>query len=251
MNPIPLDFDQLRQFEIQNWQCPHCQARTETATALEILHERYTCKCPNCNSLTTNPVMVSTFRFTILVEQPDGTRAIVRSYSSEDSTAVKLARYMKFQLYPDYEQVLNERLTRMTDNKIDYSDFPIGRTLTECLLYLKKKQTAVLTIDKVANIIRDHDDTHALTDIRTSLRKAAADIGFQFCVNHKKSKVTWGLNNGMAKLTPDHQSKIKSLYAHLGNQYTQIAQQVGVTRNTVKAFVLGHSYKNTLIPHQP
>jgi hypothetical protein len=128
---------------------------------------------------------------------------------------------------------------------ICFCDFPIGADYETCIRFLVNKIGRPITAMEAATLIRTEDYTKRFlkntSGIEMIMRRLEPELVKMKRPNHSKS--VSGLKNGRSKLTPEIQSEAKRLHQLWGKKYTAIGLEVGVSKDTVRDFILGRSYR--------
>ena len=126
----------------------------------------------------------------------------------------------------------------------DFPDFPVGEDLETCIKFLVKKFGRPITCSEAVYHIRKEDYTRYYLKcdgaVKTIMRKLEPSFRK---MNKKRSLAISGLKNPNAKLTPEKQTEAKRLYDLWGKKYKSIGKEIGVSKDTVRTFIMGNSYR--------
>ena len=126
----------------------------------------------------------------------------------------------------------------------DFPDFPVGEDLETCIKFLVKKFQRPITCSEAVYHIRKEDYTKYFLKCNGAVKAAMRKLEPQFAkMNKKRSLAISGLKNPNAKLTPEKQTEAKRLYDLWGKKYKSIGKEIGVSKDTVRTFIMGNSYR--------
>ena len=150
---------------------------------------------------------------------------------------------MQWYLYQKrMEEYYEYESTPMPD--LYYSDFPCGASTKECIEFLYTKLKRPMTVAEVVNIMRNDDYTRRFQDIETGVKMQLERMNPIYRnKNLAKSKSVLGLKNGKAVMTTEKQIEAKKLFQLFGEKYTEIGRQLGVSKDTIRNFINGNSYR--------
>ncbi len=126
----------------------------------------------------------------------------------------------------------------------DYPDFPVGADIETCIKFLVKKLGRPINCEEAVYHIRKEDYTKYFLKCNGAVKAAMRKLEPQFAkMNKKRSLAISGLKNPNAKLTPEKQTEAKRLYDLWGKKYKSIGKEIGVSKDTVRTFIMGNSYR--------
>lgn len=166
----------------------------------------------------------------------------VALFSYRYKIALKKAKESKYCYMKHLAEYYQYESTTMPD--VNYPDFPIGADYKTCIMYLAKKIGRALTAKEATEIIRAEDYTRRyqknIAGIEIIMRRMSDEFAK---MNKVKSASMTGLKNHNAKFTEDKQSEAKRLYELWGKKYKAIGKEIGLSKETVRQFIIGNSYR--------
>jgi predicted DNA-binding protein (UPF0251 family) len=126
----------------------------------------------------------------------------------------------------------------------EFPDFPVGEDLETCIKFLVKKFERPITCSEAVYHIRKEDYTRYFLKCDGAVKSVMRKLEPSFRkMNDKKSIAARGLNNPKAKMTLSMQSEAQRLVDLWGKKYTAIGKQLGVSKDTVRNYIIGDSYR--------
>ena len=162
-------------------------------------------------------------------------------FSYRYKIALKKAKESKYRYMKHLAEYYEYESSPMPD--VNYPDFPIGADYKTCIMYLAKQLGRPLTATEATEIIRAEDYTRRYQKNMSGIEIIMRRMSDEFAkMNKKKREEMSGLKNHNAKMTPVKQSEAKRLYELWGKKYKAIGREIGVSKDTVRCFILGHTY---------
>lgn len=151
-------------------------------------------------------------------------------------TKEKVSLYVYYKYLKEYKYYAD---ATMPDQ--EFPDFPVGETIETCIKFLVKKLGRPLSCSEVVYYLRKEDYTRYYMKCDGIVSAALRKINPEF-VKRNERKSQSGLQNHNAKMTEERQTEAKRLFAIWGKKYKAIGKEIGVSKDTVRTFIMGDSY---------
>ena len=126
----------------------------------------------------------------------------------------------------------------------DFPDFPVGADIETCIKFLVKKLGRPLSCSEAVYHIRKEDYTRYLLKCNAAVKAALRNLEPRFAkMDLEKSKSMSGLKNINSKFTEEKQTEAKRLHEIWGKKYKAIGEEIGLSKETVRQFIMGNSYR--------